>query len=173
MEALNEILCFCNRKTNGCPCGYYGFEYEKNYCRCSPSQVKKYRSRISGPILDRIDLYVPVPAVKPDEFKGSKKGESSEKIRERVIKAWEIQQKRFSNLPISFNSQMGRKEIRELSEVSPEAEELLITASKTLGLSARSFDRVLKVSRTIADLEGSVSVEPHHVAEALSFREES
>ncbi len=156
---------------NPCPCGYYGFEDEKNYCKCSPSQVKKYKSRISGPILDRIDLYVPVPAVKPDEFKGNKKGESSKEIRERVVKAWEIQQKRFSQLPISFNSQMGRKEIRELAEVSAEAEELLISASKTLGLSARSFDRVLKVSRTIADLEGSISVEPLHVAEALSFRE--
>ncbi len=158
---------------NPCPCGYYGFEDEKNYCRCSPSQVRKYRSRISGPILDRIDLYVPVPAVKPDEFKGSKRGESSEEIRERVIKAWEIQQRRFSGLSIGFNSQMGRKEIREFAEVSLEAEELLVTASKTLGLSARSFDRVLKVSRTIADLEGSLSVELHHVAEALSFREGS
>ncbi len=156
---------------NPCPCGYYGFEDEKHYCRCSPSQVRKYKNRISGPILDRVDLYVPVPAVKPEEFKGSREGESSSRIRERVVRAWELQQKRFSDLPISFNSQMGRKEIRELANVSPEAEELLVSASKSMGLSARSFDRVLKVSRTIADLEGSVSVEPHHVAEALSFRE--
>jgi len=158
---------------NPCPCGYYGFEDGKNYCKCSPSQVKRYRSRISGPILDRIDLHVAVPAVKPEEFKGSKKGESSEKIRERVVKAWEIQQRRFSQLPISFNSQMGRREIREFASVSTEAEELLISASKSLSLSARSFDRILKVSRTIADLEGSSTVEPHHVAEALSFRGES
>jgi magnesium chelatase family protein len=155
---------------NPCPCGYYGFEDEKHYCTCSPNQVRRYRTRISGPILDRIDLYVPVPAVKPEELKKKKGGETSEEVRKRVVKAWEMQKRRFAGTPIKFNSQMGKKEIRNLCKVTPEAEDILVKAVRALGLSARSYDRVLKVSRTIADLEGSEEVLPSHVAEAISYR---
>ncbi len=154
---------------NPCPCGYYGFEDENHYCTCSPNQVKRYRAKISGPILDRIDLFVSVPAVKPEDLK-KKGGESSREIRERVMKAWELQKKRFSDVPINFNGQMGKREIKDFCRVSPEAEELLLRAVKALGLSARSYDRILKVSRTIADLEGREEISASHVAEAISYR---
>ena len=156
--------------SNPCPCGYYGFSDGVHYCKCSSLQVKRYRSKVSGPIMDRIDLQVTVPAVKPEEFKGDK-GESSAKIKERVLKAREIQKKRFKGSKISFNGQMGRKEVKKFCKLTPEAEELLNRAVSTLGLSARAYNRVLKVSRTIADLEGSDKILPHHVAEALSYRE--
>lgn len=156
--------------SNPCPCGFYGFSDGKNYCRCSPVQIKRYRSKLSGPIMDRLDLKVNVPAVKPEEFKNSE-SEPSERIRERVIKAYEIQQRRFKELKISFNGQMGRREIKEFCRLELEAEELLNRAVSSLGLSARAYDRVLKVSRTIADLEGSDLILAHHVAEALSYRD--
>ncbi|WP_457681311.1 YifB family Mg chelatase-like AAA ATPase [Thermovibrio sp.] len=156
--------------SNPCPCGYYGFSDGKNYCKCSPSQIKRYRAKLSGPIMDRIDLKVSVPAVKPEEFKGAT-GETSKEIRERVIKAFEVQKKRFKGLKISFNGQMGRREIKRFCKMSPEAEELLKNAVSSLGLSARSYDRILKVSRTIADLDSKELIDATHVAEALSFRD--
>ncbi|MEO2069360.1 MAG: ATP-binding protein [Desulfurobacteriaceae bacterium] len=156
--------------SNPCPCGFKGFEDEKHYCKCAPSQVKKYFGKISGPILDRIDIHIPVPAVKPEDLKNKEGGEPSEKVRERVLKAHEIQKKRFKNLKINFNSQMGRKEILKFCKMEDEAETLLNTATKALGLSARSFNRVLKLSRTIADLDGSDLILRKHVAEALSYR---
>ncbi|RUM91291.1 MAG: magnesium chelatase [Thermovibrio sp.] len=155
---------------NPCPCGYYGFSDEKHYCTCSPNQIKRYRAKISGPILDRIDLYVSVPQVKTEDLKSKTKGESSESVRERVIKAWEVQRRRFQGSSITFNGQMGRREVKKFCSLTSEAEGILLRAVKALGLSARSFDRVLKVSRTIADLEGKEEIETHHVAEALSFR---
>jgi len=155
--------------SNPCPCGYYGFSDGRNYCRCSPQQVKRYRSKLSGPVMDRIDLKVSVPAVKPEEFKDAK-GETSARIRERVLKAYEVQRKRFEGLKISFNGQMGRREIKRFCRLDVEAEELLTRAVSSLGLSARAYDRVLKVSRTVADLDGSDSILAHHLAEALSFR---
>jgi magnesium chelatase family protein len=156
--------------SNPCPCGYYGFSDGKNYCKCTPNQVKRYQSRLSGPIMDRIDLRIGVPAVKPEEFKGGE-GESSAKIRERVMEAYEIQKKRFKGLKISFNGQMGRREIKKFCKLESEAEELLNRAVSSMGLSARAYDRVLKLSRTIADLDASPIIKTHHVAEALSYRE--
>jgi magnesium chelatase family protein len=156
--------------SNPCPCGFRGFEDENHYCKCSPSQVKKYLGKISGPIMDRIDIHIPVPAVKPEELKNKKTGESSEKIRERVIRAHEIQKKRFKGLKMNFNSQMGRKEILKFCKLEEGAEELLNSAVKTLGLSARAYGRVLKLSRTIADLSGSDLITRVHIAEALSYR---
>lgn len=156
--------------SNPCPCGFYGFSDGKNYCRCSPVQIKRYQAKLSGPIMDRIDLKVSVPAVKPEEFKDSK-SEPSERIRERVIKAYEIQKRRFKGLRISFNGQMGRRVIKKFCKLDFEAEELLNRAVSSLGLSARAYDRVLKVARTIADLESSDLISFHHIAEALSYRE--
>ncbi|WP_456420200.1 YifB family Mg chelatase-like AAA ATPase [Thermovibrio sp.] len=156
--------------SNPCPCGFYGFSDGKNYCRCSPVQIKRYRSKLSGPIMDRLDLKVNVPAVKPEEFKNSE-SEPSERIRERVIKAYEIQQRRFKGLKISFNGQMGRREIKRFCKLELEAEELLNRAVSSLGLSARAYDRILKVARTIADLEASDLISSYHIAEALSYKE--
>jgi magnesium chelatase family protein len=156
--------------SNPCPCGFKGFEDENHYCKCTPSQVKKYFGKISGPILDRIDIHIPVPAVKPEDLKNKEGGEPSEKVRERVLKAHEIQKKRFKNLKVNFNSQMGRKEILKFCKMEDEAEVLLNAATKALGLSARSFNRVLKLSRTIADLDSSDLILRRHVAEALSYR---
>ncbi len=155
---------------NPCPCGYYGFSDGRHYCNCSPSQIKRYRSKISGPIIDRIDLHVSVPAVKTEDLKTKKRGEPSEKVRERVIRAWEVQKRRFKELPINFNGQMGRREVRQFCKLTKEAEEILIKAVRALGLSARSYDRILKVSRTIADLDQKGEIEPQHIAEAVSFR---
>ena len=155
--------------SNPCPCGYYGFSDGKNYCRCAPHQVKRYQSKLSGPVMDRIDLRVSVPAVKPEEFKDSK-SETSAQIRERVLKAYEVQRERFKGLKISFNGQMDRREIKRFCKLDFEAEELLRRAVSTFGLSARAYNRVLKVSRTVADLEGSSLILAHHIAEALSYR---
>ncbi|RUM88975.1 MAG: magnesium chelatase [Thermovibrio sp.] len=155
---------------NPCPCGYYGFSDGKHYCNCSPSQIKRYRSKISGPITDRIDLHVSVPAVKTEDLKTKKRGEPSERVRERVIRAWEVQKRRFKELPINFNGQMGRREVRQFCKLTKAAEEILIKAVRALGLSARSYDRILKVSRTIADLDQKGEIEPQHIAEAVSFR---
>ncbi len=121
--------------------------------------------------MDRIDIHISVPAVKPEELKDKTGGEPSEKIRERVIKAHEIQKKRFQNSKIKFNSQMGRKEIKQFCKLTQEAENMLLQAVKSFGLSARSFNRVLKLSRTIADLDSSDTIELKHIAEALSYRE--
>ncbi len=156
--------------SNPCPCGYYGFSDGKNYCRCSPVQVKRYRSKLSGPVMDRIDIKISVPAVKPEDFKNSA-SEPSSKIRERVMEAYEIQKRRFKGLKISFNGQMGRREIKKFCTLTYEAEELLVGAVNSLGLSARSYDRILKLARTIADLELSELIEESHVAEALSYRD--
>ncbi len=156
--------------SNPCPCGYYGFSDGKNYCRCSPVQVKRYRSKLSGPIMDRIDIKVSVPAVKPEDFKNSS-SEPSSKIRERVMEAYEVQKRRFRGLKISFNGQMGRREIKKFCILTSEAEELLVSAVNSMGLSARSYDRILKLARTIADLELSEKIEESHVAEALSYRD--
>jgi magnesium chelatase family protein len=155
---------------NPCPCGYFGFNTPGHYCKCSPSQVKRYNSKLSGPILDRIELHVPVPAVKPEELKSYEPGEPSDRIRERVIEAVERQKRRFKGLKISYNSQMGPKEVKKFCKLDEEGWELLKTAASSLGLSARSFTRTLKVARSIADLEGSERIEPLHIAEALSFR---
>jgi len=155
---------------NPCPCGYYGFSDGVHYCSCSPYQIKRYMGKISGPILDRIDIYVSVPAVKPEELKKGSGGESSEKVRGRVIKAHEIQKRRFRERKINFNAQMGRREIKEFCKLSKEAEEALTKAVKAFGLSARAYDRVLKLSRTIADLDGSDVIDVAHVAEAISYR---
>jgi len=156
--------------SNPCPCGYYGFSDGKNYCRCSPVQVKRYRSKLSSPVMDRIDIKISVPAVKPEDFKNSF-SEPSSKIRERVMKAYEVQKRRFKGLKISFNGQMGRREIKRFCTLTYEAEELLIGAVNSMGLSARSYDRILKLARTIADLELSEVIEEGHVAEALSYRD--
>ncbi len=154
---------------NPCPCGYYTDPSKE--CTCTPPQIQKYMARISGPLLDRIDIHIEVPAVKYKELSGDSKGETSSQIRERVIKARKTQTNRFSNLKNVFNNgDMGSKEVRQFCKVDSAGAELLKMAMTKLGLSARAYDRILKVSRTIADLDDSENILPQHISEAIQYR---
>jgi len=155
---------------NPCPCGFYN--HPEKECVCSPGVVQKYLSKISGPLLDRIDLHVEVTPVSFNELSGSaQQGESSNQIRERVIKAREIQAKRFEqNKGIYANAQMTSKQLREICVIDQAGQDLLKVAMDRLGLSARAYDRILKVARTIADLDNSLKIETNHLAEAIQFR---
>lgn len=154
---------------NPCPCGNYGNPNQE--CLCSTTQIQKYVGKISGPLLDRIDIHVEVPAVKYTELSSHRTGETSEQIRARVLRARTIQAKRFATKAgIYSNADMQSKEIKEFCQLDDEGANLLKTAMTKLGLSARAYDRILKVSRTIADLEESPSILPHHVGEAIQYR---
>ena len=154
---------------NPCPCGYYN--HPEKDCVCSPGVVQKYLNKISGPLLDRIDLHVEVTPVNFDELAGSENTENSASIRERVIKAREIQETRFGGEKNVFsNAQMESKKLREVCQIDAASIALLKTAMDKLGLSARAYDRILKVSRTIADLAGSKNIEAAHIAEAIQYR---
>lgn len=154
---------------NPCPCGYFGSQRE---CKCSPMQIQRYVGRISGPLMDRIDIHIDVPAVKFNELrgKGVAVSDSSEVIRERVIRAREIQVARLGGDGVFSNSAMSPKQIRTFCELDAQSEELLEKAMIRQGLSARAHDRILKVSRTIADLEGSENVLATHISEAINYR---
>ena len=154
---------------NPCPCGYYTDPNKE--CTCNPQVIQKYMAKISGPLLDRIDLHIEVPAVKYKELSSKESGEKSEQIRSRVIEAREIQAKRFSGRKGLFaNADMQSKEIREFCKIDEQGEELLKMAITKLGLSARAYDRILKVGRTIADLAGSPEIRPEHLSEAIQYR---
>ena len=154
---------------NPCPCGYYN--HPEKDCVCSPGVVQKYLNKISGPLLDRIDLHVEVTPVNFDELASSENTENSESIRERVIKAREIQEGRFENMQDVFaNAHMESKKLREVCQIDGASITLLKTAMDSLGLSARAYDRILKVSRTIADLSGSENIQAAHIAEAIQYR---
>jgi len=154
---------------NPCPCGYYN--HPEKECVCPPGVVQKYLSKISGPLLDRIDLHVEVTPVNFNELASDRLAEKSELIRERVIKAREIQIARFGSKPdLHANAQMSPKMVRDLCKISAAGQTLLKKAMEKLGLSARAYDRILKVSRTIADLAGSKDIELEHLAEAIHFR---
>lgn len=156
---------------NPCPCGYYGYNMTNKECRCSPVQVQKYVSHISGPLLDRIDLHIEVAPVRYDDLAAPSGGESSASIRSRVLEARRIQSERFQHAPkLHVNSDMGPRELRKYARISPDGEKLLKRAMDTMGLSARGYDRVLKVSRTIADLGRSLEIRPEHLAEAIQYR---
>lgn len=154
---------------NPCPCGYFG---DPNHnCSCSSGQIQKYVSKISGPLLDRIDIHIEVPAVKFKELASTADGEPSEKIRINVNKARQIQVNRFANNDGIFcNAQMETRMVREICKINDESLTLLKTAITRLGLSARAYDRILKVSRTIADLEELENIETHHISEAIGYR---
>lgn len=153
---------------NPCPCGYYG---DKNReCRCNPTQIQRYRSRISGPLLDRIDIHIEAPALSIQEMRSERAGESSSSIRERIQNARKIQSDRFAGYSFSCNALMGHKQIRQHCAVDKEQSILLQQAMEQLSLSARAYDRVLKVARTVADLQGSTSIETRHLLEAIQYR---
>lgn len=154
---------------NPCPCGYYN--HPDKDCVCAPGIVQKYLNKISGPLLDRIDIHVEVVPVPFREMDSEVKGEKSALVRERVIKAREIQQKRFEeDQKVHANAQMSTKQLHIYCKLSPEGKEVLKNAMERLSLSARAYDRILKVSRTIADLEGHEDIQNDHLAEAINFR---
>jgi magnesium chelatase family protein len=154
---------------NPCPCGYYGSQRE---CKCSPPMIQRYVGKISGPLLDRIDIHVDVPAVQFNELRGRgvATGESSAKIRERVMAARDIQINRLGHDGVFSNSAMSPKQIRQHCALDESSESLLEKAMHRQGLSARAHDRILKVSRTIADLAGSDRIDASHISEAINYR---
>jgi magnesium chelatase family protein len=161
------ILC---GSMNPCPCGYSTDPVR--VCKCSPQQIQKYRSRLSGPLLDRIDIHIEVPAVQVTELaRRDRSGEPSEVIRQRVNAARMRQRVRYADLPhIHCNAHLGTRELKKFCRLSDEAQNMLVTALRTLGLSARAFDRIIKVARTIADLGESDTIESVHIAEAIGYR---
>ena len=152
---------------NPCPCGYLG--HPTRECSCTPVQVQRYRARVSGPILDRIDLHVQLSAVRYDDWESIPRGESSAEVAGRVLKAIEAQRARFRG-GSRANSSMNAAELREHCRVPEGAAAVLRTAMDRMGFSARSLDKILKIARTIADLEGSASIEREHVTEAVQYR---
>jgi len=153
---------------NPCPCGYFGDRVHA--CRCTPQQIRQYQSKISGPLLDRIDLHIEVPSVKYRALSDKETGESSAAVKERVNKARDLQKKRFGSNGVLCNARMTEKQIRKFCQIDEEAHKLIEMAIEKLGLSARAANRILKVSRTIADLENDEAIKPSHVAEAIQYR---
>lgn len=153
---------------NPCKCGWYG--YDSSRCRCSPKEVERYLARLSGPLLDRIDLQVDVPALSFQELSQRKPGESSARIRERVARAREVQRQRFQGSGVACNAQMGQNELRACCALDEAATDMMNRAYQRLGLTARSYDRILRVARTIADLAGEEQLAPIHLAEAIGYR---
>lgn len=153
---------------NPCPCGHLGDPIKP--CTCSPMQVNRYKSRISGPLLDRIDLTVNLNPVKYSDWNKKSEGETSAQIRERVLKAREIQRNRFKNSATTANAFMTAKEIKEFCLLPAGADAILETAMRKFGLSARSLDKILKTARTIADLDGKENIEVKHLVEVMQYR---
>jgi magnesium chelatase family protein len=153
---------------NPCPCGYLGDPHKE--CVCSPIQIQRYRAKVSGPLLDRIDIHIEVPPVRYKELSSESGGEGSSDIRGRVNRARERQRKRFGKTGIHSNAQMSSRYIRKFSKPDESGLKLLETAIDRLGLSARAYDRILKVARTIADLDESETVLSHHISEAIQYR---
>lgn len=154
---------------NPCPCGYYN--HPEKDCMCPPGMVQKYLNKISGPLLDRIDLHVEVTPVSFTELSSKEKGESSNDIRKRVIESRDIQEKRYiEDAMVHSNAQMSSKQLQKFCNLDKESREMLKMAMEKLNLSARAYDRILKVSRTISDLSNSENIESQHIAEAIQYR---
>ncbi|MFC1947396.1 YifB family Mg chelatase-like AAA ATPase [Chloroflexota bacterium] len=153
---------------NPCPCGYFGDPMRQ--CTCPPSVVSRYQRRISGPFIDRVDIFVEVPHIEYEKLSDDRLGEESAKVQERVIAASDIQRARFNGTKLTSNSEMTPVEVREFCRVEDAAQSLLKSAMKQLYLSARAFHRILKLARTIADLENADIIKAHHVAEAIQYR---
>lgn len=153
---------------NPCPCGYLGDEQKQ--CLCTPTQIARYQKKISGPLIDRIDLHLEVPRVEIEKLTQKQKGESSKDVRERVKKARELQQKRFTGTKIKLNSEMSQHHLESLGKITDESLVLLKEAATALHFSARSFFRIQKIARTIADLDNERNVLEPHIAEALQYR---
>jgi magnesium chelatase family protein len=154
---------------NPCPCGYYN--HPEKECVCGPGIVQKYLNRVSGPLLDRIDIHVEVTPVPFRELSSIRPSERSEAVRERVVNARRIQEERYENKKgIYCNAQISTRMLQEYCKISDEGATLLKTAMERLSLSARAYDRILKVARTIADLDSSTDIKVEHLAEAINYR---
>ncbi|MFO8163211.1 MAG: YifB family Mg chelatase-like AAA ATPase [Thermodesulfobacteriota bacterium] len=153
---------------NPCPCGFFGDP--KRECTCSYREIQRYRARISGPLMDRIDIHIDVPSVPFKDLTGTSQGQSSLDIRERVIKARNLQEMRFHKSKIHTNAMMNTRQIRNFCQIDEKSNSLLEMAMEKFGLSARALSRILKISRTIADLEGAKNIEQIHIAEAIQYR---
>ena len=161
-----EFMLVC--AMNPCKCGWYGDPSGR--CRCSERAVNEYRGRISGPLLDRIDIVVEVPAVHFEDLRTRAEAEPSSEVKKRVDAARAIQNRRFGGRGGMCNARMGPGEMRKFCDLDEASAELMKQAFEAMGLTARSYDRILKVARTVADLEGSETIEPHHIAEAIQYR---
>ena len=161
-----EFMLVC--AMNPCKCGWYGDPSGR--CRCSERAVNEYRGRISGPLLDRIDIVVEVPAVHFEDLRTRAEAEPSSEVKKRVDAARAIQNRRFGGKGGMCNARMGPGEMRRFCDLDEASTELMKQAFEAMGLTARSYDRILKVARTVADLEGSENIEPHHIAEAIQYR---
>jgi len=153
---------------NPCPCGYFGDPVRE--CTCSLAMVSRYQKRISGPLLDRIDIHIEVPRVDYEKLTDDRLGEPSARIRERVERAREVQRRRFQGTALRCNADMGPAEVREVCRLDEAGRSLVRAAMKQLQMSARAFHRILKLARTIADLEGAENIQTHHLAEAIQYR---
>jgi magnesium chelatase family protein len=153
---------------NPCPCGHHG--QPDGRCGCSPMQIQRYRSKLSGPLLDRFDLVVDVPPVDPEALARMEPGEASASVRRRVVDARRRQRQRFGERGPSCNARMGPRDLARHAVIDRKGRRMLLAACDRLGLSARGFDRVRRVARTLADLDGNAAIEPQHVAEALQYR---
>ena len=171
-RSAGKITLPCNfilaAAMNPCPCGYLGST--QNECSCSPTQVQRYRNRTSGPLLDRIDIHIEAPTLSIEELRTPKRGESSESIRSRVQSARRIQETRFSRNGFSTNANMNEAAIEAHCPTSSQMGAILQSAMEKLSLSARAYNRILKVSRTIADLDQSESIKLNHLTEAIQYR---
>ena len=173
ISRINATLSYpCNfmlvASMNPCPCGFYGSKEKE--CTCSPQAIQKYMGKVSGPLLDRIDIQVEVTPVKYEKLQGTEKIETSAKIKERVNKARVIQQNRYKELEIHSNSQLTPNLIKKYCKLGEKEKQILKKAFETLGLSARAHDRILKVARTIADLDEKENIETSHITEAIQYR---
>ena len=153
---------------NPCPCGY--FTDPNKPCKCSPHQIDKYLSRISGPLIDRIDIHIEVPPVPYRELRGRRDGSDSATIGEQVLDARRTQRRRFGDHSTMLNGQMGSRQLRKFCKIDEAGEQLLKQALTELGLSARAHDKILRIARTIADLAGEENVQSNHVSEAIMYR---
>jgi magnesium chelatase family protein len=153
---------------NPCPCGYYSDLTHE--CTCTIPQIQRYRSKISGPLMDRIDIHIEVPAVKYRDLASRDSGEPSKEIKERVDRARQVQLDRFKGMKIYCNAQMGNRQIKRFCQIDEPSQRLLETAIDRFGLSARAYTRILKVARTIADLENREGIQPSHLSEAIQYR---
>ncbi len=154
--------------SRGCPCGYY--TDPRKACRCNPNKIANYMGKISGPLLDRIDIHLELPAVKYRELSDTKDAEPSSVIKARIEKTRSIQRERFKTEGIFYNARMNTKLIKKYCVLEDEAKELLRMAMTELGFSARAYDKILKLGRTIADLAGSEEILVEHVSEAIQYR---
>ena len=161
-----EFMLVC--AMNPCKCGWYGDPSGR--CTCSPLAVESYRSRISGPLMDRIDMIVEVPPVQYEQLRQRKEAEPSADIQQRVNAARKRQLERFGERSGMCNARMGPNELRRFCRLDGESDQLMHMAFDSMGLTARSYDRILRVARTIADLEGAENIRPEHIAEAIQYR---